>query len=67
MKEVIQLNYSEYLDSLEPSIASDWQALEDAIQENMFFWLEEGLIIDRQTSEAGVTDWLEMLIETGAI
>lgn len=56
------MNLSEYMDSLEPSIEADWIALEEAIQESMFFWE-----IDRQSAEAGVTDWLETLINLGAI
>lgn len=56
------MNLSEYMDSIEPSTVADWKALEDAIQEAMFFWE-----IDRVSAEAGVTDWLEMLIWLGAI
>ena len=36
--------------------------LEDAIQEAMVFWE-----VDRQSAEAGVSDWLELLITIGAI
>jgi hypothetical protein len=56
------MNLSEYMDSLEPSVGADWIALEEAIQEAMFFWE-----VDRVSAEAGVTDWLEMLIWLGAI